>query len=350
MGGYADYALATRVPALWAQMQRDQAQKRTGDLAKNMFAQLQGLDPQSKEYFQRMRQLGMESGDDTLYQTGEGLNKAQQGYVFDDPMLTGHWKDFLLEGGDPNDKNAFAVWNDRRASQSGTKVNIAMPGQPGFDWDSPIPFAEWKELNTGINGANLPYGSSYRMARDLNVSPNPPSDTQLKSGGDSVNLGASIDELIADTEEYNRLPNKGTVDSAYQAAKIAQGGGGYVGAAGNYGMHKLPAVIQRLDNKRNIVAQNVTKMLSGTGSSDVEQSRVIESWTPSPGEDKSVTDRKILNLKRYKKITEIMSASKQIPVRKGKYVMFQGYRDDLGEAKRLKLNLETGNVEIDNLD
>lgn len=192
MGGYADYALATRVPALWAQMQRDQAQKRTGDLAKNMFAQLQGLDPQSKEYFQRMRQLGMESGDDTLYQTGEGLNKAQQGYVFDDPMLTGHWKDFLLEGGDPNDKNAFSAWNERRASQSGTNVNVNLPGQAGFDWNAPVPLKDLKEYTPG----NKPFypGMTYAELRSsgaVNPGENKPVD-QAKAAGYSTLLANEL--------------------------------------------------------------------------------------------------------------------------------------------------------------
>lgn len=156
MGGYADYALATKVPALWARMQKDQAQKRTGDLAKNMFAQLDGLDPQSKEYFQRMRQLSMESGDDTLYQTGEGLNKSQQGYAFDNPLYTADVKEYILTSGDSQLQNVAALdaFIQRSNQNKATRVNInnqSIAAQPA---DAFIPYDLQKDVRD--KNGNMP--------------------------------------------------------------------------------------------------------------------------------------------------------------------------------------------------
>lgn len=194
MGGYADYALATRVPALWARMQKDQAQKRTGDLAKNMFAQLDGLDPQSKEYFQRMRQLGMESGDDTLYQTGEGLNKAQQGYVFDNPNYTSGIKEYLLTSGDVDlqDRNALAAYLAEKEARGGTRVSINMPAFP-----------------TGTTGTDI--SEDYIDPRTgLPVTPGTPIDEFRRSV-------ASGDAIYAPKDDQDTIKNVNT------ALKLVEG-------------------------------------------------------------------------------------------------------------------------------
>lgn len=291
MGGYADYALATRVPALWAQMQRDQAQKRTGDLAKNMFAQLQGLDPQSKEYFQRMRQLGMESGDDTLYQTGEGLNKAQQGYVFDDPMLTGHWKDFLLEGGDPNDKNAFAIWNDRRASQSGTKVNITMPGQPGFDWDAPAPLELLDKARA--NGAPVTLGMTYRNIRDAGITfGDLPSSDQSTAGGNAVEL----------SNEFNRLGEIISDPAFQQRSSSDQVWDATLGMFSRKAPEEYSPIIskhqstntQKLAQANAVIEEIVTKIKTGAAATEAQTANFKKAYSISEAD---MANPKLLQIK-----------------------------------------------------
>ena len=300
MGGYADYALATKVPALWARMQEDQAQKRTGDLAKNMFAQLDGLDPQSKEYFQRMRQLGMESGDDTLYQTGEGLNKAQQGYVFDDPMLTGHWKDFLLEGGDPNDKNAFAVWNDRRASQSGTKVNITMPGQPGFDWSSPVPMEVLEKATPGAAEfiPGMTWGEFRSSGAKMPGKSRP--EAEATAAQDASLLGSelnSLASLVSDPDFNNK--NRRYKDVAYD-----------VGAA--IAPDSLAPIItsqksdisQKLASANGIIEQIVTKRFTGASATDQQARDFRNAYTLVQGESDPVRAAKLRRIGLLKQVTE----------------------------------------------
>lgn len=291
MGGYADYALATKVPALWARMQKDQAQKRTGDLAKNMFAQLDGLDPQSKEYFQRMRQLSMESGDDTLYQTGEGLNKAQQGYVWDDPMLTGHWKDFLLEGGDPNDKNAFAAWNDRRASQSGTKVNITMPGQPGFDWSSPVPMEVLEKATPGT--AEFIPGMTWSEFRSSGAKM--PGKTrpefEAQAGKDAFELSNSIrdvHDIVSDPSFLNRSTSDKIFDAGLET--LAQTGPApmapLIRSQQNLGVQKLAAANAGLE-------EIITKIKTGAAATETQTDNFRRAFLISDGDHPEVKKAKV---------------------------------------------------------
>lgn len=129
---YEKYALATEAPNIFADIIRRESQQRTGDLAKNMFAQLQGMDPASKEYFQKMKQFALESGDDALFGMGQQQNQAQQGYAFDNPLYTSDVKEYILTTGDTELQNPAALdaFIQRANASKSTRVSVNMPAFP----------------------------------------------------------------------------------------------------------------------------------------------------------------------------------------------------------------------------
>ncbi len=190
MNAYEQYALAQQNPNLWGVYAKEQKAQKSAAAAQNVFSQLTGLDPESKEYYQGMRQKFLESPD--LQDYGQDLNVKQQGYVFDNPNYTSGIKEYMLTSGDTQlqDRNALAAYLAQKESRTGTKVQITLPGQPGFDRTAPVPLDILEKSTAG--NVPLTAGMNWDEYRNSGASMpglNKPTD-QAKS--------ASYAELISD--------------------------------------------------------------------------------------------------------------------------------------------------------
>ena len=199
---YQRYALSQEAPNIFADMVKKESEKRTADLAKNMFAQLQGMDPESKEYYQKMREAAMTSGDDTLYQTGEALNKSQQGYVFDNPLYTSDVKEYMLTSGDTELQNPAALdaFIQRSNRSKATNVNINNIPAPMTN-EVPDRYLTQQEIEdyVGDQGAFGPWTTvSQAKAMNARRKGNDPSQDQQ----DAALTALSIDQTLGIMPNY----------------------------------------------------------------------------------------------------------------------------------------------------